>query len=267
MQADCQPKYGGNGISGPRKANKPIDEEKQRSIQTDIKDGRHVLLTKAALRKHDLLVNCELRQFRCPKCFKPFWKTVLLPKCVARCHECNISLYPLERSEEFGVGRFVCPTPTCDNVFFGRCRATDTRQCKICFSNVKTPYIHPRFRPPNGPLPHGVRRPQRIAKDELPVSKVHVCAGTCCGTFVRQWDETTSSESLRTSYSGCGGRYRPKMPTFDCDQAEATEPQCGNDQEDSESDSESSPQDWAPDRRRSHTKSQPIIEDIDDDSD
>ena len=57
------------------------------------------------------------------------------------------------------------------------------------------------------------------------------------------------------------------MPTFDCDQAEATEPQCGNDQEDSGSDSESSPQDRAPDRRRSHTKSQPIIEDIDDDSD
>ncbi|MCG8626080.1 MAG: hypothetical protein MJE68_29295 [Proteobacteria bacterium] len=62
-----------------------------------------------------------------------------------------------------------------------------------------------------------------------------------------------------TSYSGYS-RYRPEMPTFDCDEVEGPEPQCGNDK-DSESDSESSPQDWAPDRRRSHTNSQ------DDDSD
>ena len=265
MQADCQSKYGGNGISGPGKANKKIDEDKQKSIQNDIKDGRRVLLTEAALRKHDLLVNCELRQFRCPKCFNPFWKTVLLHKRVGRCHKCNIWLCPLERSEEFGVGRFVCPTLDCDNVFYGRCQATDTRQCKICSSDVKTPYIHPRFIAPIGPLPHGVRKPQRIAKDKLPVSKVHECAGTCVSTFVRQWDERTSSESLGTSYSGYS-RYRPEMPTFDCDEAEDPEPQCGNDQ-DSESDSESSPQDRAPDRRRSHTKSQPILEDIDDDSD
>jgi hypothetical protein len=198
---------------GYRKANKPIDEERQSSIQSDIgKDGRHVLLTKAALRKHDLLVNCELRQFRCPKCLKPFWKTVLIPKRVARCHQCNIWLYPLERSQEFGVGRFICATPTCDNVFYDRCRATDTGQCKFCFSDVKTPYIHPRFTPPAGPLPHGVRKPQRIAVNE-PVSKVHNCAGTCISTFVRQWDETTSSESLRSSCCG----YRPKMPTFDCE--------------------------------------------------
>jgi hypothetical protein len=229
-----------------------------------------VLLTKAALRKHDLLVNCELRQFRCPKCLKPFWKTVLIPKRVARCHQCNIWLYPLERSEEFGIGRFICATPTCDNVFYGRCRATDTRQCKFCFSDVKTPYIHPRFRPSAGPLPHGVRKPQRIAANEA-VSKVHDCAGTCRSTFVRQWDETTTSESLMSSCCG----YRPEMPTYDCEsdqatdhEAEATaEVQCGN--EDSESDSESSPQDQAPDRRRLHThsKSQPSLEDTDDDSD
>ena len=211
-----------------------------------------MLLTKAALRKHDLLVNCELRQFGCPKCFRHFWKTVLIPKRTARCHQCKMWLYPLERSEEFGVGRFVCPTPTCDNVFYGRCRATDTRQCKICFSDVKTPYIHPRFKPPDAPYPRGVRRPQRIA-NELPVSKVHECAGTCRSTFVRQWDERTSSESLGTSYSGCG-RYRPKMPTYDCDQTEATESQHGNDK-DSKSGSESSPQDRAPDHHRSHTKS------------
>ena len=260
MQADCQPKYGGNGISGPRKANKPIDEEKQRSIQSEIKDGRYVLLTKGALRKHDLLMNCELRQFRCPKCFRPFWKTVLIPKRVAICHQCKIWLYPLERSEEFGIGRFICATPTCDNVFYGRCRATDTRQCKFCFSDVKTPYIHPRFRPPAGPLPHGVRKPQRIANNE-PVSKVHDCTGTCKSTFVRQWDETTSSESLRSYDTSSGyGRYHPKMPTFDCDQAEATEPQCGND-EGSDLDLE-----YSPDRRRPH-KPQSDSEEVHDDSD
>jgi hypothetical protein len=100
------------------------------------------------------------------------------------------------------------------------------------------------------------------------VSEVHDCAGTCISTFVTQWDEITSSESLRSSCSGYGRYYRPKMPTFDCDQVAEAEPQSGND-EDSESDSESSPQDRAPDRRRFHThsKSQPSLEDIDDDSD
>ena len=254
MQADRQLKYGGNGVNCPRKANKPINEEKQRSIQSEIKDGRQVLLTRGALRRHDLQMNCELRQFRCPKCFKPFWKTVLIPKRVAICFQCKIWLYPLERHEEFGVGRFICATPTCDNVFFGRCRATDTRQCKICFSDVKNPYIHPHFKPPGGPLPRGVRKPQRIANN-LPVSKVHDCTGTCISTFVRQWNEKTSSESLKSEYSSASrgyGRHRPKMPTFDCDQAEAAEARCGSNEE-----SDSDLQEYSPDRRRPHTKSQP----------
>ena len=235
------------------------------NIQNDIKDGRRVLLTRAALKEHDYQMNCELRQFRCPTCLKPFWKTVLIPKRVARCHQCNIWLYPLERSEEFGIGRFICATPTCDNVFYGRCRATDTRQCKFCFSDVKTPYIHPRFRPPAGPLPHGVRKPQRIASNEA-VSKVHDCNGTCVSTFVRQWDETTTSDSLQSSCSQYS-RYRPKMPTFDCDTEPEAKAQSVN-EEGSESDSESSPQDQtAPDRRRPHThaKSQPNSEDHDSD--
>lgn len=235
-QADRQSTYGVNGISGPRKANKPIDVETQRSIQSEIKSGRYQLLTEEALRKHDLRTSCELRQFRCLKCRKPFWNTVLIHKPVASCYQCKIWLRPLKRDEEFGVGRFVCSTPKCDNVFFGRCRATDMRQCKFCFSEVKNPYIHPSFPPPIGPLPYGVQKPKTTANNE-PVSEEHHCAGTCISAFVRQWDEitTTDCESLRYY----------EMPTFDCDQAEAK----GSD-EGSDSDSECSPQDQAPDRCR-----------------
>ena len=260
MQVDCQQKYGGNGISGPRKANKPVDEEKQRNIQSE---GECCLpLSEDALRKHDLLINCALRQFRCPSCLSPFWRTVFIHKPLASCKKCKIRLWPLKRDEEFGVGCFICATPTCDNVFYGRCRATDARQCKICSSDVKNPYIHPRFRPPSGPLPHGVRKPRRTATDE-PVSKVHDCAGTCISTFVRQWDETTTSESLRSYDPDEDGRYPPRMPTFDCDH-DQKEAQCDND-EGSDSDSESSPQE-APDRRRPH-KPQPNSQETHDVSD
>ena len=242
MQADCQKKYGGNGISGPRKANKVIDEDKQRNIQ---EEGERCLpLNKEALRRHDLLVNCELRQFRCPECLKPFWKTVFTNKPVARCHshEYKLWLWPLKRTEEFGVGRFVCTTPTCDNVFYGRCRATDRRQCKFCFSDITNPYIHPRFRPPAGPLPIGLRKPQTTANDR-PVSKIYDGASTCLSTFVRQWDETTRSttESLRSSYDPSGDP--PRMPCYDFDQAEAQKGNDANDDDGSDSDPECSAQD------------------------
>ena len=245
-----------NGISGPRKANQQIDVEKQRSIQSEIKvkGGRCTLLNEEALKRHDLRTSCELRQFRCPTCRKPFWRTVLIHKPVASCHQCKVRLHPLKRSEEFGIGRFICTSPTCDNVFFGRCRATDTRQCKFCFSEVKHPYIHPDFKPPTGPLPYGVRKPKTTVNSE-PVSKVHECHGTCISTFVRQWDEITTSDCESLRY------YDPKMPTFDCDLDEADKVQCGSD-EGSDSDSECSPQDQAPDRRRP-----PGSEDTHEDSD
>ena len=94
--------------------------------------------------------------------------------------------------------------------------------------------------PPTGPLPYGVQKPKTTVNDE-PMSEVHYCAGTCISMFVRQWDEITASDCESLRY------YDPKMPTFDCDQAEA---QHGSDEGSVDSDSECSPQDQAPDRRR-----------------
>lgn len=254
-QANRQSEYGVNGVSGPRKANKPIDVETQRSIQSGIKPGgRYQLLTEEALREHDLRTSCELRQFRCLKCHRPFWNTVLIHKPVASCPQCKIWLCPLKRADEFGIGRFVCSTPTCDNVFFGRCRATDSRQCKFCFIEVKNPYIHPTFMPPTGSLPYGVQKP-KITANNVVVSEEHHCAGTCISTFVRQWDEITTSKCESLRYG--------EMPTYDCDQEEAST-ELGSDQG-SNSDSESSPQDQAtPNRRRPQAASENAH---DDDSD
>ena len=159
MQKECQRKYPDSekAINGPRKANKVIGEDKQRSIQND--GERCLPLTKGALKKHDLLVSSELRQFRCPKCLSSFWRTVLLHKPVATCRQCKLCLCPLKREEEFGIGRFVCSTSTCSNVFYGRCQATDVRQCKEYRKDVKNPYIHPKFRSPKRRYPPGIRKP------------------------------------------------------------------------------------------------------------
>ena len=194
MQGDCQYKYLANekGISGPHKANKIIDVDKQRIIQND--GNRCLPLTKDALKQHDLLTSCELRQFRCPTCLSSFWRTILIHKPVASCKQCKLCLCPLERKEEFGIGRFVCSTSICSNVFYGRCQATDVRQCKNCRNYVKNPYIHPKFRPPQGRFPPGIKKPPVTTYSQ--VSEVHDCTGSTISLFVRQWDETTDTESV-----------------------------------------------------------------------
>ena len=166
------------GISGPRKAKKVVDEQKQIHLQNE--GERCLPLKEDILKKHDLLTSCELRQFRCPKCLSPFWRTVLHHKPVAPCKTCKITLCPLKRTEEFGIGRFICG---CNNEFYGRCQATDTRQCKDCHNDVKNPYIHPRFRPPYGKLPPGVRKPPSVTYHQ--VSKIHTSTGSTISNFCR----------------------------------------------------------------------------------
>ena len=237
MQANCQRKYPDIiGISGPQKVKEPISEEKQKLVQ---KEGDSCPpLSEEALKKHDLLTSCELRQFRCPKCRSPFWRTVLNHKPVAPCKKCKLCLCPLERSEEFGIGRFICD---CGNVFYGRCQATDVRQCKDCLKNVKNPYIHPRFRSPHGPLPPGIRKPTPRRYEQ--VSQLHDCSGSTISLFVRQWDELPSSESFNISESDFDDDDPPCMPEFDLDLDKTH----GSDElEGEESDSEPE----APDRRR-----------------
>ena len=177
------------GISGPSKAKREVDEQKQICLQNV--GERCLPLNKETLKEHDLLTSCELRQFRCPKCLFAFWMTVLHYKPVAPCKKCKITLCPLKRTEEFGIGRFICE---CGNVFFGRCQATDIRQCKDCYNDVKDPYIHPRFRPPFGKLPTGIRKPPSATYNQ--VSEIHTSTGSTISNFLRQWDETTDPESV-----------------------------------------------------------------------
>lgn len=197
MQAECQHKYldGRKGI-GADKANKIVGEDKQRSLQND--GERCLPLTKGALKRHDLLVCSELRQFRCPKCLSPFWKTVLMHKPVASCKKCKLCLCPLKREEEFGIGRFVCSNPNCSNVFYGRCQATDVRQCKNCRNEVKNPYIHPKFKPPKGRFPPGIRKPPVRVYSQ--VSLVHECTGSTATSFLTQYDEASDAESVDLEY-------------------------------------------------------------------
>lgn len=194
----CQHKYldGRKGISAD-KANKIVGEDKQRSVQND---GEHCLpLTRGALKRHDLLMCSELRQFRCPKCLSSFWRTVLTHKPVASCKKCKLCLCPLKRKEEFGIGRFVCSNSICNNVFYDRCQATDVRQCKDCREEVKNPYIHPRFRPPKGRFPPGIRKPPvRVTYSQ--VSQVHDCTGSTVSLFLTQCDEMTDTESEADFY-------------------------------------------------------------------
>lgn len=258
FQGDCQVKYPDvKGISGPSKAKKEIDEQIQRSLQNE--GHRCLPISEEILKKHDLLTSCELRQFRCPKCLQPFWRTVLHHKPVASCKQCNLPLCPLKRTEEFGIGRFICGNPTCSNVFYGRCQATDTRQCKNCLKDVKEPYIHPRFRPPFGPLPPGVQKPP--ARTYNQVSKVHTRTGSTISDFVRQWDETTCTDSLRpddddgdNDSGDDGDGPPPQMPTIDFEKGEA----CHDSDEEDDYDPEA-------ERRRPHG-SIPAQEGIDGDS-
>ena len=105
-------------------------------------EGNHPL-SERALKIHNLQASYEFHQFRCPKCFKWWWKDVPGYKPVSKCYGCRLCLNPLKLKEQFGVGRFVC---SCRNVFYCKCQASDSRKCDVCGCRVSKPYIRPYFR-------------------------------------------------------------------------------------------------------------------------
>ena len=140
------PSAGIKGISGPTEAKKKLSESEQKCLQSE---GNRVLLTEAALRKHDIkhmTGPCELRQFACGPCDHPWWRIVPVSKMVSRCRECHIRYDALDREKEFGIGRFQCTKPACKRVFFAKCQATDVLSCRKCKTHVRSPHIHPRWR-------------------------------------------------------------------------------------------------------------------------
>ena len=142
VQVKCWAKY---TIPDAKKANDQISIQKQKQLQAG---GEYCPpLSEEALKHHDLETSCELRQFRCPKCYVPWWKTVPKYKPVSKCHKCWLCLNPLTRLEQFGTGRFTCK---CGNVFFSYCQGSDARPCRRCGCIIRRPYIHPHFRVNDG---------------------------------------------------------------------------------------------------------------------
>ena len=133
-------------ISGPTEAKKNLSVSEQKHLQNE---GKPILLTEEALRKHDIkhmTGPCELRQFGCGPCDHPWWRIVPVSKMVSRCRECHIRYDALDRKKEFGIGRFQCTKPACKRVFFAKCQATDVLMCRKCKSPVGSPHIHPKWR-------------------------------------------------------------------------------------------------------------------------
>ena len=120
-----------------------LSEQDQEKL---LREGTQYLLTPEALRKHDILTGAlELRQFACESCDNVWWKTVPRTKLVSKCRKCMIKYDALHRDKEFGIGRYRCTN--CNHSFFSRCEATTERPCFNCDYTVRTPYIHPKFKP------------------------------------------------------------------------------------------------------------------------
>ena len=119
---------------------------------------------------------------------------MLIYKPVSKCRECGIRYNALEREKEFGIGRFTC---LCDNVFYAKCEATDSRQCHWCKKDVSNPYIHPKFkRRPKPSQPHfypvSAANPSLRGPRVINASIPHDSTGsTLASTFLTQWDEVS----------------------------------------------------------------------------
>ena len=123
-----------------------------------LNEGHRFLLTEAALNKHNLLTGAsELREFACGSCDHFWWRVVPRTKPVSRCRKCNERYDALPRDKEFGIGRYLCTE--CGHSFNKKCTATDTFFCYNCKSEVRTPYIHPKFLPHSPPTPKTPKQP------------------------------------------------------------------------------------------------------------
>ena len=102
------------------------------------------LLTTEALHYHDILTDItEVRQFSCRPCEHSWWAFGLRTKAVSECTKCYVLYDALERSREFGIGRFICIM--CDHNFYAWCTAVDKLRCFMCHELIGPPYINPRF--------------------------------------------------------------------------------------------------------------------------
>ena len=118
---------------------------KENSHKILLSENNCTLLTEEALRKHDILTGAsQLRQFACGQCNRIWWTFVPRTKPVSDCLKCKVRFDALERSKEFGIGRYICLP--CENTFFARCEATDTHTCFKCRKIVRSPFISPRFK-------------------------------------------------------------------------------------------------------------------------
>lgn len=145
------------------------------------------LLTEEALRKHDILTGAtQLRQFACGPCNHPWWKFVPRTKPVSDCRKCTLRYDALERSKEFGIGRYICLD--CDHTFYARCEAMEKHICFKCNKLVGPPFISPRFKPVVRRVP---RSPfsKEYARHVLQVinpSTPHESTGSTVATFLTQ---------------------------------------------------------------------------------
>ena len=129
------------------------------------------LLTREALLRHDILCGIsELRQFSCKTCNSYWWKSVLRTKPVSDCLSCHVRYDALERSREFGIGRFVCLT--CNHCFYAWCTASDEQVCFKCVDFVGPPFISPRFKAIKQRKPDigrtGARPPNKVRNYSAP---------------------------------------------------------------------------------------------------
>lgn len=155
-----------------------------------LSEGTQYLLTPEALRKHDILTGVlELRQFACEKCDHVWWRTVSRIKAVAKCNHCHVKYDALPRDKEFGIGRYRCTN--CNHSFFSRCEATSERPCFNCDNTVRTPYIHPKFKPT-----HRTRQPVD------PTTVPYIPPGSVAGV---------STGARATPYAHAARMYRKKV--------------------------------------------------------
>ena len=125
----------------------------------------------------------ELRQFACGPCQHSWWTFVPRTKPVSSCRKCHVRYDALDRSKEFGIGRYWCPP--CDHFFYAWCEATHRHMCFHCKKLTGSPYINPRFKPiPRGgeirKFTAGQPRTPRIFNE----STVHDSTGSTVSTFL-----------------------------------------------------------------------------------
>lgn len=179
-----------------QEALKIMSEKDQEKLQ---REGNKFLLTAEALRKLDILTGAlQLREFACENCDHVWWKTVPFTKLVSKCNKCRVKYDALPRDKEFGIGRYQCTQ--CKHSFFLRCEATSEQSCFNCKSTIKTPYIHPKFRPLPPPTEPTTLKPTIVINQPQLSTKMFISSASFQPVL------TTSSTT------GTSAKPRPQPP-------------------------------------------------------